>query len=352
MPASRPSRRPLRRPSRRALLAGAVGLGALGLTACQSAAGDVTSAEKILTISLGQTESHPSYGSLVTFGERLAEATDGRWGVRVYANNALGDQQETVQLVSDGAIDMAVISGTQVENQSPRFLPMNVPGVFDDLDHQNRVMLDDAIVGDLFRSLEGPLHLSVLGGFTQGSRHLYTAEGPIATPEDMAGMKIRVQESEIFLRLIRAMGGVPTPMAYSEVYTALQSGVIDGAENNEISYVTQRHYEVAKHFTRTNHLIGFDFMMAGTKALQKMGEQDAQALRETFVDTQNEFVEVWRKQTEDATQTMLDAGVQIGEPAPEAFGPIITETGRSILEDPADQELYERIRAASTKEAA
>ena len=175
---------------------------------------------------------------------------------------------------------MAVISGTQIENSEPRFLPMNVAGVFDDIDHQNRVMLDDSIVGDLFASLD---RTSASPCSAATPRAAATSTPPAARsnrPTDLAGMKIRVQESEIFLRLIRNMGGVPTPMAYSEVYTGLQAGVLDGAENNEISYVTQRHYEVAKHFTMTNHLVGFDFMLANTDLLADMDETDREAVRE------------------------------------------------------------------------
>lgn len=326
------------------------GAGAALLGGCATKEGAVTDVDRVLSISLGQAESHPSYGSLVSFGERIADATDGRYGARVYANNSLGDQQETVQLVSDGAIDMAVISGTQIENSEPRFLPMNVAGVFDDIDHQNRVMLDDSIVGDLFASLEPHKRLTVLGGYTQGSRHLYTSGGPIESPDDLAGMKIRVQESEIFLRLIRNMGGVPTPMAYSEVYTGLQAGVLDGAENNEISYVTQRHYEVAKHFTMTNHLVGFDFMLANTDLLADMDETDREAVREAWKETQSEFVEIWKRETAEATQEMLDRGVIISEP--DAFAPIIEETGQSILENPEDIALYDAIRALSEKDGA
>lgn len=325
----------------------AVGASAALLGGCAAQEGAVTDVDQVLSISLGQAESHPSFASLVSFGERIAEATDGRYGARVYANNSLGDQQETVQLVSDGAIDMAVISGTQIENSSPRFLPMNVPGVFDDIDHQNRVMLDEDIVGDLFASLEPDMRLTVLGGYTQGSRHLYTAKGPIESPDDLAGLKVRVQESEIFLRLIRNIGAVPTPMAYSEVYTALQAGVLDGAENNEISYVTQRHYEVAEHFTLTNHLIGFDFMLMSTDRLEGMSEQDAEALRGAWAETQSEFVEIWKRETAAATEEMLERGVTITDPDPEVFAPIIEETGLSILEDDADLALYDAIRAAA-----
>lgn len=343
------ARRP--RPTRRRLLAGLplAAVGGLALAGCSSQAGAVTDVDNVLSISLGQAESHPSYPSLVDFGERLAENTDGRWGARVYTNNSLGDQQETFQLTSDGAIDMAVISGTQIENSSPRFLPMNIPGTFDDIEHQNKVMLDDSLVGDLFRSLEPDLRLTVLGGYTQGSRHLYTADGPITSAEDLAGMKVRVQESEAFIRLFENMGAVPTPMAYSEVYTALQAGVLDGAENNEISYVTQHHYEVAQHFTMTNHLVGFDFLLANTDKLEQMGEKDAAILRETFQDVQNDFIDIWNEETDKAVADMRDHGVKIEEPDPDAFGKIIDQTGKDLLEDPADVELYEKIRDLADK---
>ena len=191
------------------------------------------------------------------------------------------------------------------------------------------------------------MRLTVLGGYTQGSRHLYTAQGPIESVEDMAGLKIRVQESEIFLRLINAIGGVPTPMAYSEVYTGLQAGVLDGAENNEVSYVTQRHYEVAGHFTLTNHLIGFDFLLANTDLLEGMDERDSDALRAAWAETQSEFVEIWKQETEEMTTQMLDRGVTITDPDPEVFAPIIEEVGLSILEHPDDLALYDAIRAAA-----
>src|SRR5699024_10226417 len=142
------------------------------------------------------------------------------------------------------------------------------------IDHQTAVLNDESIVGELFASLEPERRLRVLGAFTQGSRHIYTDRGPIDGPDDLAGLKIRVTESDVFMELTRALGGSPTPMAYGEVYTALQAGVLDGAENNEVSYVTQRHYEIAPHFTLTNHLVGLDYVMANVDRLENMDETD------------------------------------------------------------------------------
>jgi tripartite ATP-independent transporter DctP family solute receptor len=336
------------RPGRRTLLTGIplLGAGALALGGCTpDDAGAATDVEEILTISLNQTESHPSYLALTWFGEQLAEATDGRWGARVYANEALGAQQEVVQLVSDGSVDMAVISAPQLENLSMSFRPLNLPGAFVDIDHQTAVLKDETIVGELFGSLEDERRLRVLGGFTQGSRHVYTDRGPIESPEDLHGLKVRVQESDVFMELTRALGASPTPMAYGEVYTALQAGVLNGAENNEVSYVTQRHYEIAPYFTLTNHLVGLDYVMANVDRIAQMDEADQEAFTTTFTAAQEEFVRLWAEETDSSTQAMKDAGVEITEPDPEAFGPAIEEVGRSFLASPEDEDLYERVRA-------
>lgn len=338
------------RPGRRQLLFGlpAIGLGAAALAGC-SQAGATVDVDQILSISLNQTETHPSFVALTRFGELLAESTDGRWGARIYANEALGAQQEVIQLVSDGSVDMAVISSPQVENLSLRFRPMNLPGAFDSIEHQMTVLQDESIVGELFASLEPDKRLRVLGGFTQGARHMYTKDGPIRTPDDLAGMKIRVQESDVFLELIRAMGASPTPMSYGEVYTALQAGVLDGAENNEVSYVTQRHDEIAPHFSLTSHLVGLDYVVANVDRLETMSEADQEAFTQSFRGAQQEFVRLWTQETDASTQTMLDNGVEITEPDAAAFGERIEEVARGFLDTEEDVALYEQIRAVATE---
>lgn len=348
-PPRRPSASPPRRPSRRALLAAAP-LATLGLASCGVPEEMQVDAETVLSIALGQAESHPSYGALVDFGDDLAAATDGRIGSRVYPNESLGAQQEVVQLVSDGAVDMAVISSTTLENLSIRFRPMNLPGVFDDIDHQALALADEAITGEVFTSLEDSANLMVLGGFTQGARHVYTSSGEVMTPEDLTGRKIRVQESDVFLDLIRAMGGSPTPMAYGEVYTALQAGVLDGAENNEISYWTQRHYEIAGFYNLTSHFVGFDYLVINAARLRELGG-DEDAFRATVAAMQDSFVETWRAETEATMTRMVEAGVQVAEPdVPEVWSPIYEEVARSFLTTAEDEQLYESIRALAPTE--
>src|SRR5699024_8511849 len=120
---------------------------------------------------------------------------------------------------------------------------------------------------------------------------------------------------------------------------------LNGAENNEVSYVTQRHYEIEPHFTLTNHLVGLDYVMANVDRIAQMDEAEQEAFTAWFADAQEVFVRLWAQETESSMQMMQDAGVEITEPDPEAFTPAIEEVGRSFLTSPEDEDLYERVRA-------
>jgi tripartite ATP-independent transporter DctP family solute receptor len=322
--------------------------GALLLTGCAGAPG-ADGEGRTLVLSLNQTESHPSYVALTEFGDRLAERTDGRWDVEVYANETLGAQQEVIQLVGDGAVDMAVASGTQLENLNKEFQTLNLPTVFDDIEHQLAVINDDAIVGELFTSLEDDMDLTVLGGLTQGARNVYTAEGPVEQPEDLNGQKIRVQESDIHIDMIEAMGGSATPMAYGEVYTALQSGVLDGAENNEISYLSQKHNEVAEHMALTEHLIGLDYVVMNTGVLEGMPPEDRAVFEEEWVATSEHHAELWTSETLEAIEAAEESGTVFTEVDEAAFDEALAPVVDKYLETDQARKLYDDVRKAAQR---
>lgn len=326
----------------------AVGLALLlATTACSSGVSGKAETGKTLVLSLNQSETHPSYIALTEFGERLKAATDGRWDVKVYPNETLGAQQEVIQLVSDGSVDMAVASGTQLENLNSHFGVLNLPTTFKSIDHQMSVIKDKSIVGDLFTSLEASKHLTVLGGLTQGDRNLYTATGPIKKPADLHGMKIRVQESDVHIKMVNAMGGSATPMSYGEVYTALQSGVLDGAENNEISYVTQHHNEVAKYVARTRHLVGLDYMLINSETYNGMTPEDRKIFDAEWSKTMTEHTTLWKKDTARAIQQAEDSGTKFNDVDKAAFDKALAPVVNGSLKSPADRELYDAIQEAN-----
>src|SRR5690606_11464626 len=193
---------PMRHRKNTAVIAGAAAATLL-LAACGGGDGDSaadastgsgggSSEGQTMRLALNQTEEHPSYIALDNFGSYLEENTGG-WGIDVFPNETLGAQAEALQLVSDGSVDMAIVSGTQLENLNKDFVVFNLPKVFDDVEHQMSVIHDPELTGDLFSSLEESNNITVLGCFAPAATAIYTSDGPVETPADLAGKKIRVQ---------------------------------------------------------------------------------------------------------------------------------------------------------------
>ncbi|MGO1581847.1 MAG: TRAP transporter substrate-binding protein, partial [Actinomycetaceae bacterium] len=293
-----------------------------------------------------RTRVHRSYIALENFGAYLEENTDG-WGIEVFPNETLGAQAEALQLVSDGSVDMAIVSGTQLENLNEDFVVFNLPRVFDDVEHQMNVIHDPEITGDLYTSLEDSNNFTVLGGFTQGSRSIYTTEGPVETPEDLAGQDIRVQESELHIAMAEALGGNGTPLAYGELYTGLQSGVVDAAENNEVSYFTQRHYEVAPYWSYTNHLVGLDYLIINSDILESMSEEDRAAFEEGWTAAHEEHTQLWAEATQEAIDGATEGGATFTEVDDAAFAEPLEALADEFITTDSQRELYDAARAAA-----
>lgn len=332
------------------LLAAVAGSAALALAACSGAAESETSdsaagESHTLRLAINQTEDYPSTIALTSFGERLTAATDGRWSIDVYPNEQLGAQAEALQLVSDGAVDLAIVAGPQLENLNKDFVVFNLPGVFNSDEHEMAVVNDPDITGDLYASLEDQ-NISVYGGFTAGMRGVYTAEGPIMVPADLAGMKIRVQETDTMVRMIELMGGKATPMSFGEVYTALQSGVIDGAENAEPSYVTQKHNEVAKYYSYTNHLINTDYLVANTDLMASMSDEDQQIFRTEWETTLDEYMAMWDESIATAITDAEASGTIFTNPDQAAFADALAPLAAETITNDVQQKLYDDAIAA------
>lgn len=297
-------------------------------------------------VALNQTEDHPSYKALEKFGEDISKATNGRYEVEVFPNEQLGSQQEVLQMVKSGAIEMAIVSGTQLENVNEDFRVLNMPTTFNSIEQQIAVLKDQGIVGDLFASLEDSENITVLGGYTQGTRHIYTTFGPVKTPEDLHGKKIRVQESDMHIRMIELMGGSATPLSYGEVYSALQAGVLDGAENNIVSYNTARHMEVAPYLSYTNHLVGLDYMIMRADLLKAMPEADRELFYDLWYDSMDYHTKLWLDYTEESKKIAEDAGAQFSEVDSEAFSTALAPIVDEYLKTDYQRSLYDQIQAA------
>lgn len=331
-------------------IAGAAASSVLLLAACSGTLEPGQNEGDVLHLALNQTETHPSYIALDHWGDYLEEETDGRWTLEIYPNETLGAQVEALQLVSDGSVEMAIVSGPQLENLNKDFIALNLPTTFDDIGHQMAVLADEEVVGELFNSLRETNNIVVLGGFTQGNRSVYTTFGPVETPEDLHGQKLRVQESELNLAMARALGASATPMAYGELYSGLQSGVVDAAENNEISYATQRHYEVAPYWSQTNHLVGLDYLIINSTMFDSMTEADREIFLVGWDLARAEHVELWVADTETALQQAIDGGAQVSYPDETIFDEALKPLVDQFLTTDTQWQVYEGARALSEKE--
>ncbi|WP_054953696.1 TRAP transporter substrate-binding protein [Flaviflexus massiliensis] len=331
-------------------LAGAAAGSALLLTACSGTLEPGQNDGDVLHLALNQTESHPSYIALDHWGDYLEEQTDGRWSIEIYPNETLGAQAEALQLVSDGSVEMAIVSGPQLENLNKDFIALNLPTTFDDIDHQMLVLGKEEVVGELFNSLRETNNIVVLGGFTQGNRSVYTTFGPVESPDDLHGKKLRVQESELNLAMAEALGASATPMAYGELYSGLQSGVVDAAENNEISYATQRHYEVAPYWSQTNHLVGLDYLIINSTMLDSMTPEDRAIFDKGWELARAEHVELWVADTETALQQAVEDGATVTIVDETIFDEALEPLVDRFLTTETQLKVYEGARALSEKE--
>ncbi|MEG0136607.1 MAG: TRAP transporter substrate-binding protein, partial [Cetobacterium sp.] len=230
---------------------------------------------QVLKVAFNQSENHPQYKVLKDFGDKLETQTNGNYKLEISPNALLGDQRATTELVQNGIIQMTVVGNPVVENFSKDFAIIGLPYIYDSLEHQKSVFTSGALDG-LFKSVSKN-GFEVVGAFTAGSRSIYT-DKPIEKPEDLNGYKIRVMQSDTMKKMLDYMGGVGTPMAQSEVYTAVQQGVLEGGENNEVTYMDLKHYEISPYFSYTNHLMVPDLILINEKIYSKMETKD----RETF----------------------------------------------------------------------
>lgn len=325
----------------------AVGALALGLTACGSD-GDNAAAggTKTFKVAFNQTDTHPQYKAITELGERLKERTDGRYTLEVFPNETLGSQKDTIELVQAGSVDFAMVAGSLLENFNPDFVVFNLPFTFDSKDHQRETVNNPEISGELFETLKAS-NLEVVAGFHGGIRNVYNSEKPINTPADLKGMKIRVIESDTNLRMMELMGGSGTPMGQGEVYTAIQSGVLTGAENNESIYANLKHAEIAKYYSYTRHLMFPDFLVTNPKIMEGMSEADRTAFKEEVKTALTDEAKYWDDEVTRSIDIATKAGAEFNEVDSEAFRtalePLITEK----LNNDVTKGVYDAIRAAA-----
>lgn len=298
---------------------------------------------QVLKVAFNQSENHPQYKALEEFSKELETQTKGAYKLEISPNELLGDQRATAELVQNGVIQMSVVGNPVVESFNKDFAVIGLPYLYDSLEHQKKVFLS-GVLDPLFESTASS-GFEVIGAFTAGARCLYT-DKPMTKPEDLKGYKFRVMQSDTMKKMVDYMGGVGTPMGQGEVYTAVQQGVIEGGENNEVTYVDLKHYEIAPYFSYTNHLMVPDLIIINEDLYKGMTPENRKIFDDLMYKTiENEF-EIWNDNVETAKKVATENGAQFIEvdikPFQERVKPLHEEVANT---SEMTKKIYNDVRA-------
>ena len=258
-------------------------------TATDAAPADTAAADgakvgqTVLKCAFNQSSSNPEYDTLMKLSDDLYDATEGRYSIEVYPDAQLGNQGETLEQCTMDALDMTLVANPEIEKYVPDFAILGTPYVYDSIEHQQKVF-ESGKLDDLFATTRDHGFV-ILSAYSLGARNVYTRDKAIETPEDLKGMKIRVMNSETCIAMMNAMGGVGTPMAQNDVYSGIQTGTLDGAENNIITYVDLFQYEVAPYYNYTGHLMVPDELCINAKVFDSMSAEDQEALKKCAAES-------------------------------------------------------------------
>jgi tripartite ATP-independent transporter DctP family solute receptor len=264
---------------------------------------------RVLKLAHGLAPSHSVHQGMVYMAELVNEKSGGRMRIDVYPSEQLGSERENLEMLQIGSLAITKVSAAVMESFAPSYRVMNLPYIFVSKEHSERV-LD----GDIGREilLDGEeFWLRGLAFYDSGSRSFYTKDRPINHPNDLRGLKLRVQPSPSAVNMVRAMGGSPTPISWGELYTALQGGVVDGAENNPPSFYLSNHFEVARYYSLNEHSTIPDVLLISTKIWNILTEEEQGWLQEAATESVAYQRKLWAESEKHSLEMAEAAGVNI-----------------------------------------
>jgi len=299
-------------------------------------------AGRLLTATDVHVSDYPTVAAVRWIGEALESETGGRLRLQLYHSGQLGRESEAIDMARFGAIDMTRVYSGALNNAFPLTQALCLPYVFDSVAHMRRAM--DQGVGDaVLRGFEarGLVGLAI---YDSGARCFYNARRPLRRPDDLRGLRIRVPNSDIFIRMVRMFGANPTPLSLGEVYSGMETHMIDGAENNLRSFHSSRHFEAAEFWSQTGHSYAPDVLLVSQRTFQSLAPAD----RELLVRTARASVAIMRARWDEseaaARAAILAAGVRFNDVDMPAFEAAVAPLLQDYIRDPRIGPLYRRIR--------
>ncbi|GGF66293.1 C4-dicarboxylate ABC transporter [Azorhizobium oxalatiphilum] len=320
---------------------------ALALTAALAAAPLTRAYAQSVTLRSADIhpDGYPTVEAVKYFGQVLGEKTNNRIKVQVFNSGQLGQEKDTIEQTRFGVIDLNRVNTAPFNNLIPETAVLGLPFLFRSVQHMYGVV--DGPIGEEIAKAFEPHGLIVLGFFDSGARSMYNSKRPIKTLADMKGMKIRVQQSDLFIALINALGANATPMPFGELYSGLQTGLVDGAENNYPSYESVKHYEVAKYFSLTEHSMAPEVFCMSKRSWDKLSKDDQALFREAGKAATIKMRELWAKRDTDAKEKVIKGGALINEVDKQPFIDAMKPVYDKFVTTEKMKDLVSRIKATN-----
>lgn len=294
---------------------------------------------KTLKLAHGLPTDHPVHKAMVFMADRCKEVSGGELQIQIYAGGQLGSEQQCVELLQIGSLAITKVSAAVMESFTDDYKVLGLPYIFRDQEHGFKV-LDGEIGRELLLSTENKW-IRGLCFYDAGSRSFYTIDKPVETPDDLKGMKIRVMKSKTAMDMVQALGGSPTPISWGELYTALQSGVVDGAENNPPTFYTSHHFEVCKHYSLDEHTSVPDVLIISQHIWNDLNEQEREWLQQAADDSVPVERKLWAESVKHSLEEVQKAGVTVYRPDKTPY----LEKVKDVYESYKDQEvIYSYIK--------
>ena len=303
---------------------------ALGtLAGCGSAS--AADGKYIIRIGHNQSTNHPTHTGLLAFEEYIESELGDKYEVEIFPSELLGSQNEMVQLTQTGAITFCVASNSLLETFSENYTLFNLPYLFSSPEAYHASMDDPNIVDPIFESTK-QAGFEAVTWLDAGTRNFYTIDTPIETPEDLQGLKIRVQQSPTNVTMMELLGGSATPMGFGDVYTALQAQMLDGAENNELALTDNGHGDVCKYYSYDMHQMIPDILIGNLDFMEELSEEERAIFDEGFKILNQTQREAWETAVEEAKdRAENEQGVNFIYPDIEPFQEVLQPGGIPCL---------------------
>jgi tripartite ATP-independent transporter DctP family solute receptor len=301
------------------------------------------SKQKTLKLAHGLDPTHPVHKAMLYMGQELEKISDGQMKLEIYPSGQLGSEQQCVELIQLGSLAITKVSAAVMEGFTNNYQVLGLPYVFRSKAHAFKVL--DGPIGDELLASTEKFNLKGLCFYDAGARSFYTLNKSIETPEDLKGLKMRVMKSQTAMSMVKALGGSPTPISWGELYTALQSGVVDGAENNPPSLYTSHHYEVCKNYSLNEHTRVPDVLIISTVVWNKLSDQQQKWLQAAAKKSVIEERKLWAASEKESLEKLVENGVKITYPNKEKFAERVQPLLDSYKTQPKLYQLIQRIQA-------